>query len=258
MPGPLAVITDAGNVFGANVKVGPDSGVIDPVFQFTGAKIGFDVKDRFMVPLSVDLNRILTVTTNDGNTFGADILPGNELKPVPPFQFTGAKIGNNVQDRFMVALGNTLVVIKNDGSVFGADVTGQNIGNVSQFTGAKIGNNVQDRFMVALGNTLVVIKDDGSVFGADVTGPSIGPVSQFTGAKIGFNVQDRFMVALGNTLVVIKDDGSVFGAGADVSGRRSVTYSSSPGQRSASTPRTGSWWRWAKHSAPHAGLAGVR
>ena len=46
MPGPLAVITDAGNVFGANVKVGPDSGAIDPVFQFTGEKIGFNVQAR--------------------------------------------------------------------------------------------------------------------------------------------------------------------------------------------------------------------
>ena len=101
--------------------------------------------------------------------------------------------------------------------------------------------------MVALGNTLVVIKNDGSVFGAEATGQNIGPVFQFAGAKIGFNTLDRFMVALGNTLVVIKDDGSVFGA--EVTGQNMVPYSSSPGQRSASTSRTGSWWRWVIRSS---------
>jgi hypothetical protein len=44
-----------------------------------------------------------------------------ELAPV--FQFSGAKIGFNPQDRFMMALGNTLVVVTQDGSVFGADLT---------------------------------------------------------------------------------------------------------------------------------------
>ena len=62
------------------------------------------------------------------------------------------------------------------------------------------------------------------------------------------------MVALGNTLVVIKDDGSVFGA--EVTGQNIGPVFQFPGQRSASTSRTGSWWRWAEHSAPHAGLAG--
>ena len=78
--------------------------------------------------------------------FGAEVT-GQNIGPV--FQFTGAKIGFNAQDRFMVALGNTLVVITDDGSMFGAEVTG--IGPVFQFTGAKIGFNAQDRFMVALG-----------------------------------------------------------------------------------------------------------
>ena len=98
---------------------------------------------------------------------------------------------------------------------------------------------------------LAVITDAGNVFGANVkVGPDSGvidPVFQFTGAKIGFNVQDRFMVALGNTLVVITDDGSVFGA--EVTVQTSVPYSSSPGQRSASTSRTGSWWRWVIRSS---------
>jgi hypothetical protein len=88
----------------------------------------------------------LAVITDAGNVFGADVTDQN-IGPVS--QFTGAKIGFNVQDRFMVALGNTLVVITDDGSAFGAEVTGP--GTVFQFTGAKIGNNVQDRFMVALG-----------------------------------------------------------------------------------------------------------
>jgi len=92
----------------------------------------------------------LAVITDTGNVFGADVT-GQNIGTV--FQFAalsaGAKIGFNVQDRFMVALGNTLVVITDDGSVFGAEVTGP--GTVFQFTGEKIGNNVQDRFMVALG-----------------------------------------------------------------------------------------------------------
>jgi hypothetical protein len=41
----LAVITQAGDVFGAVVN-GQN---IDPVFQFSGAKIGFNPQDRFMV-----------------------------------------------------------------------------------------------------------------------------------------------------------------------------------------------------------------
>ena len=84
--------------------------------------------------------------TDDGSAFGAEVT-GQNIGPVS--QFTGVKIGFNVQDRFMVALDNQLVVITDDGSVFGAEVTGP--GTVSQFTGAKIGFNVQDRFMVALG-----------------------------------------------------------------------------------------------------------
>ena len=40
----------------------------------------------------------------------------------PVFQFSGAKIWFNPQDRFMMALGDTLVVVTQDGNVFGADV----------------------------------------------------------------------------------------------------------------------------------------
>jgi hypothetical protein len=203
--GTLVVITNRGDVFGADVN-GQNQN-IDPVFAFGGGvRIGFNAQDRFMVPLYLPfVDRILTVITNNGSTFGSYILGNNTLGPEPPFGFTGARIGFNVQDRFMVAIGNTPIVITNDGSAFGANVTVQNttpnIGPVFEFTGAKIGFNVQDRFMVALNGpppTLIVITDDGSAFGAnvDITGQNIGPVFEFTGAKIGFNVQDRFMVAL--------------------------------------------------------------
>jgi hypothetical protein len=213
----LAVATQAGNVFGADIA----NRDLQPVFQFSGAKIGFNPQDRFMMAMG----NTLVVVTQDGSVFGADVV-GRDVHPV--FQFSGAKIGFNPQDRFMMAMGNTLVVITQDGSVFGAEVEGRHVHPVVQFGGAKIGFNPQDRFMVAMGNTLVVITQDGSVFGADVApsrfqvelnrrGRDVRPVFQFTGAKIGFNPQDRFMVALGNTLVVITQDGSVFGA--EVEGR---------------------------------------
>src|SRR5690242_15783684 len=92
-----------------------------------------------------------------------------ELAPV--FQYTGAAIGFNPQDHFMMTLGNTLVVVTQDGSgIFGADVVGRNIGPVFRFTGAAIGFKQEDHFMMTLGNTLVVVRTDGAVFGADVVG----------------------------------------------------------------------------------------
>jgi len=121
----------------------------------------------------VTLGDTLVVITSDGNVFGSQVL-NRVLQPV--FQFTGAKIGYNPQDRFMVTLGNTLVVITSDGGVFGADVAGRNIQPVFQFKGAKIGYNPQDRFMVAMGNTLYVITRDGNVYGADVVNRTIQPV----------------------------------------------------------------------------------
>jgi hypothetical protein len=188
-------------------------------------------------------NRLIVIR-QDGLVFGADVV-GTNIQPA--FQFTGAPIGFNPEDRFMVAIGNTLVVIRQDGLVFGADVVGRDIQPVFQFTGAPMGFNPEDRFMVAQDNSLIVIRLDGLVFGADVVGRDIKPVFmatpeqlnvirqdglvfgadvvgrdiklvfQFTGAPMGFNPEDRFMVALGNTLVVIRRDGLVFGA--DVVGR---------------------------------------
>ena len=46
----------------------------------------------------------------------------------PVFQFSGAKMGCNPQDKFMMALGNTLVVVTQYGDVFGADVVEWGIG----------------------------------------------------------------------------------------------------------------------------------
>jgi hypothetical protein len=174
----LVVIKDDGSVFGAEVE-GTNIG---PVFQFTGAKIGYNPQDRFMVTEAATGSPLLYVIRNDGLVFGAYVQATGNIQPV--FQFTGARIGYNPQDRFMVALeSSTLVVIKDDGSVFGAEVEGTNIGPVFQFTGAKIGYNPQDRFMVARQQQLLVITADGNVFGSLVAlgagmSGNLGPVVQ--------------------------------------------------------------------------------
>ena len=141
---------------------------IEPVFQFGGAKIGFNSQDRFMVaaansPAFDAPQNTLVVIREDGLVFGAEVV-GRDFQPV--FQFSGARIGFNPQDRFMVAMGNRLVVIRQDGLVFGADIIGRNIQPVFQFNGAKIGLHALDRFMIARGNELMVIRQDGLVFGA--------------------------------------------------------------------------------------------
>jgi hypothetical protein len=94
----LAVITQSGDVFGADVF----DRDIGPVFQFSGAKIGFNPQDRFMVVGAPDQKcNTLVVITQSGDVFGAYVFERN-IGPV--FQFSGAKIGFNPQDRFMVAL----------------------------------------------------------------------------------------------------------------------------------------------------------
>lgn len=221
--GTLAVITNHGDVFGTDVG----GQGISSVFQYTGAKIGFNVQDRFMAvpiqPDSGDGSAGLAVVTSDGSVFGARI-PFQTTNIGPVFQYTGARIDPDVHNRFIVAISQprpTLILIKDDGSVFGAEISDQNIGPVFQYSGARtIGYNVQDRFMVALSQpqpTLIVITEDGGVFGAEIAGRDIGPVFQFTGARIGYHVQDRFMVALDSensppTLIVITEGGGVFGA----------------------------------------------
>jgi hypothetical protein len=141
------------------------------------SRIGFNPQDKFMVSMGLgSSNDTLVVITNRGDVFGAQVV-SRVLQPV--FQFSGAKIGFNTQDRFMVVLGNTLVVITDDGSVFGADVVVDNIQPVFQFSGARIGFNTVDRFMVgSVLPRLYVITADGNVFGADVVSRTIQPVFQ--------------------------------------------------------------------------------
>ncbi len=59
----------------------------------------------------------LVVIRQDGLVFGADVVD-RHIQPV--FQFSGARIGFNPEDRFMVAEANELIVIRQDGLVFGA------------------------------------------------------------------------------------------------------------------------------------------
>jgi hypothetical protein len=84
----LVVITDAGNVFGANVNFATTT--VEPVFEFSGAKIGFNPQDRFMVAT----DDTLFVITNTGDVFWADVdIGGQTLGPVS--HLGGAKIGFN-------------------------------------------------------------------------------------------------------------------------------------------------------------------
>ena len=90
----LIVVTQDGNVFGADVKSTPTGAAIgttidgrpigeifarelQPVFGFSGAKIGFSPQDRFMMALG----NTLVVVTQDGNVFGADVV-GRDVGPV--------------------------------------------------------------------------------------------------------------------------------------------------------------------------------
>jgi hypothetical protein len=114
----LVVIRNDGLVFGAEIFHGAAIDSLRPVFQFNGAKIGFNPEDKFMVSLGFSP---LVVIRKDGLVFGASVvgtLRGPHIQPV--FQFSGAKIGFNPEDRFMVAHGNQLIVIREDGLVFGA------------------------------------------------------------------------------------------------------------------------------------------
>jgi hypothetical protein len=124
----LVVITDDGSVWGAIADVGGRN--ISPLFQFTGAGaktnglIGFNTQDRFMVAVG----NTVVVITDDGSVFGADVDLGTAtIQTVNQFTRaitgeTNGLIGFNVQDRFMISLGNMLVVIRDDGDVWGANV----------------------------------------------------------------------------------------------------------------------------------------
>ena len=60
----------------------------------------------------------LVVITEAGNVFGFDVA-NTTVEPV--FEFRGATIGFNSQDRFMVTTGDTLLVTNNR-NVFGAKI----------------------------------------------------------------------------------------------------------------------------------------
>ena len=215
----LAVITNVGNVYGYAAA----NNALEPIFEFSGAKIGYNPQDRFMMATSDRL-----FVTNNGNVFGATIdVAQRSIGPVA--EYTGTRIGYNPQDRFMVAGDGTLFVITNTGDVWwtGIDFSGDTLSPVSHLGGSKIGYNPQDRFMVAIGpaHMLAVITNTGDVYGAviertpGVVGvpQSLGPIIHFTGSKIGYNPQDRFMVMSeqNNTLFVITNSGEVFGAAVD-------------------------------------------
>ena len=119
-PGRLFVIKTTGEVFGAVYET--NSREIEPVFRHTGAAIGFNPEDKFMVYQQGafrpgELKRLI-VTKITGEVFGADIV-GTNIEPV--FRFTGAAIGFNPEDKFMGVIGNTLLVFKSTSEVFGAE-----------------------------------------------------------------------------------------------------------------------------------------
>ena len=228
----LAVITSAGNVYGSTVA----NKALEPVFEFSGAKIGYNPQDRFMMTASYKL-----FVTNNGNVFGSHIDVANkEIGPVA--QYTGTKIGYNPQDRFMVSDGSFLYVITSTGDVWWTEIGNDGtLSPVSHLGGSKIGYNPQDRFMVAIGGMLAVITHTGDVYGAAVemkpvgllaVPQSLGPVIHFTGSKIGYNPQDRFMVAsVYNTLFVITNSGTVYGAAVDVQSHNIGPVSQYPGAK---------------------------
>jgi hypothetical protein len=138
------------------------------------------------------------------------VSPEREIGPI--FQFTGAAIGFNPEDRFMVTIGHTLFVTTQNGSVFGSNaviqptpvfsgttIDGHGVGQVFRaelapvvrFRGAQVAFNPQDRFLVALGGILVVITRNGDVFGHDVIGQDIGPARQLNHPEFDIQVSTR-------------------------------------------------------------------
>lgn len=66
----------------------------------------------------------LMVLTRSGQVFGHEV---SERHIGDPFQFSGARMGFNPQDRFVTTIGNTLVVTTENGDAFGADVVHHHI-----------------------------------------------------------------------------------------------------------------------------------
>ena len=70
------------------------------------------------------LGSTLVVVRSDGRVFGSEVVNGQAQSV---FEYAGAKIGFNPQDRFKMAVDNTLVVVTQDGSVFGSDVVDRHL-----------------------------------------------------------------------------------------------------------------------------------
>jgi hypothetical protein len=227
----LVVVTEDGSVWGSEVKITPTNeftGInadgtpagrvikreVLPVFQFSGAKIGFNPQDRFMMAVG----NTLVVVTEDGSVWGSEvkITPTNEFTGInadgtpagrvikrellPVFQFSGAKIGFNPQDRFMMALGTALVVVTGDGDAYGAETAGRSVSGVIQLNPAPLPAQLQFRlryfiehdstddllqgandeiYMSAIGtdSAAVLIGADGEPAASTMTAASIGDVS---------------------------------------------------------------------------------
>jgi hypothetical protein len=210
----LVVVTTDGSAFGCDITGSGPQRQLAPVFQFSGAKIGFNPQDRFMMAVG----STLVVVTQDGSVWGSEVknLPVNEYaglgpdgRPMgrdnerelqPVFQFSGAKIGFNPQDRFMMALGTALVVVTGDGDVFAAETVGHSVSGVIQLNPAPLPAQLQFRlryfiehdsndrllqgvndevYMSAVGtdSAAVLVGADGNPVAATMTAASIGDVS---------------------------------------------------------------------------------
>jgi hypothetical protein len=211
----LVVVTQDGNVFGCDVLGSGGHRELAPVLQFSGAKIGFNPQDRFMMAR----NNTLVVVTTDGSVWGSEVksTPTNRFlgvgidgKPMGQiidrelqsvFQFSGAKIGFNPQDRFMMAFGPTLVVVTGDGDVYGAETVGHTVSGVIQLNPAPLPSRLQFRlryfiehdstdnflqgandevYMSAVGtdSAAVLVGADGKPQASTMTATSIGDVSE--------------------------------------------------------------------------------
>jgi hypothetical protein len=210
----LVVVTQDGSVYGCDIIGSGPQRQLAPVLQFTGARIGFNPQDRFMMILG----STLVVVTEDGSVWGSEVkntrtnafvginADGTPMGPVtarelqPVFPFSGAKIGYNPQDRFMMALGNTLVVVTGDGDVYAAETAGRSVSGVIQLNPAPLPAQLQFRlryfiehdstdaflqgandqvYMSAIGtdSAAVLIGADGKPVASPMTAASIGDVS---------------------------------------------------------------------------------
>ncbi len=210
----LVVVTADGSAFGCDIIGSGPQRQLAPVLQFSGARIGFNPQDRFMMAVG----STLVVVTADGSVWGSEVkstrtnqfiginadgtpmglVTGRELQPV--FQFSGAKIGFNPQDRFMMALSTALVVVTGDGDVYAAETAGRSVSGVIQLNPAPLPTQLQFRlryfiehdstddllqgandevYMSAIGtdSAAVLIGADGKPLASTMTAASTGDVS---------------------------------------------------------------------------------